>query len=67
MSSLLTAIKDDYHDYVIFCKTKEIEPVNLYSNKSFYETKEWKEIEKIPHISGCLASALKKEESEISS
>ncbi|MCF7910454.1 hypothetical protein K9L16_02165 [Candidatus Pacearchaeota archaeon] len=51
MTNLFSAICDDYRIYVAYCKAKEI---RLQKEENFYETEEWKDIEKIP------ASKLKK-------
>ena len=32
--------------------------MEIDGSKSFYDTKEWKEIRKIPHLRGCLGMAL---------
>ena len=44
MSNVISAIKEDYQDYVNYCKSIGIEPISDMSIKNFYDTKEWKDL-----------------------
>ncbi len=59
MTSIEGAISDDYDDYRYYCQSKNIKnPLSKYGPENFYKTKEWEEIQKIPHFRGCLGMAL---------
>jgi hypothetical protein len=42
MGDLLSAIADDYNEYVDYCKKLKVEPVNDYGESSFY--RHWDEL-----------------------
>ena len=60
MTDILSAVNDDYNDYVNMCDELGVKPLGLCekNGENFYDTKEWKEVEKIPHQRGCLGMAL---------